>query len=56
MIRLPPIKCDLGEIISKYQMHYRLRELASPSNPPHFPPLIINEDTLNNLLMVFQVT
>ena len=32
---------------SKYQMHYRLRELVSPSNPPHFPPLLINEDTLN---------
>ena len=32
---------------SKYQMHYTLRELASPSNPPHFPPLLNNEDTLN---------
>ena len=47
LIRLPAIRCDFGEINSKYQMHYRLRELASPSNPPHFPPLLINEDTLN---------
>ena len=47
LIRLPAIRCDFGEMNSKYQMHYRLRELASPSNPPHFPPLLINEDTLN---------
>ena len=38
----------LWRINSKYQMHYnRLRELASPSNLPHFPPLLINEDTPN---------
>ena len=47
VIRLPAIRCDFGEMNSKYQMHYRLRELASPSNPRHFPPLLINEDTLN---------
>ena len=40
LIRLPAIRCDFGEINSKYQMHYRLCELASPSNPPHFPPLL----------------
>ena len=53
LIRLPAIRCDLGEMNSKYQVHYRLRELASPSNPPHFPPLLNNEDTLNKSPSVF---
>ena len=52
LIRLPAIRCDFGKMNSKYQMHYRLRELASPSNPPHFPPLLINEDTLTFLLLL----
>ena len=47
LISLPAIRCGFGEMNSKYQMLYRLSELAFPSNPPHFPPLLINEDTLN---------
>ena len=54
LIRLPAIRCDFGEMNSKYQMYYRLRELASPSNPPHFPPLLINED--KQISLFFQIT
>ena len=32
-IRLPAIRCEFEKTTSKYQMHFRLRELASPSNP-----------------------
>ena len=53
LIRLPAIRCGFGEINSKYQMHYRLRQLASPSNPPYFPPFHINEDTLNKSPRIF---
>ena len=30
LIRLPAMKCEFGEMNAKYQMHLRLRELASP--------------------------
>ena len=33
-IRLQVITCDFEKNNSKYRMHFRLRELASPSNPP----------------------
>ena len=38
---------------AKYQMHLRLRELANPSNPPLYPPISINEDTLNKSVHSF---
>ena len=31
LIRLPAIRCELGEMNAKYQMHLRLHELAYPS-------------------------
>ena len=30
LIRLPAIRCEFGEMNAKYQMHLRLREVASP--------------------------
>ena len=33
-IRLPLIRCEYGKMNVKYQMHLRLRELSTPSNPP----------------------
>ena len=32
---------------AKYQMQLRLRDLASPANPPKYPLIHINEDTLS---------
>ena len=32
---------------AKYQMYLRLWELVNPSNPPLYPPILINVDTLN---------
>ena len=46
-IRLPAVKCDFKKHYSKYQMHFRLRELGSPSNPP------INDDILSQSLSCF---
>ena len=40
-IRLPAIRCEFEKNNSKYQMHFRLRELASPSNPPLYPNINI---------------
>ena len=34
-------------LIKTLSIHVYVLELASPSNPPHFPPLLINEDSLN---------
>ena len=31
----------------KYQMRLRLRELSTPSNPPKYPSIAINDDTLS---------
>ena len=45
-IRLPLIRCKYEEMNVKYQMHLRLRELLSPSNPLKYPSIIINDDTL----------
>ena len=36
-ICLPAIRCEYEKINAKYQMHYRLRELANPSRPPLYP-------------------
>ena len=43
-IQLPAIRCDFGEINAKYQMHLRLRKLASDT--PEYPPIEISEATL----------
>ena len=37
----------------KYQMHFRLRELASPSNPPLYPNFDISDDILSQSLSCF---
>ena len=34
-------------------MHFRLRELASPSNPPLYPNIHINDDILSQSLSCF---
>ena len=47
LIRIPAIRCEFGTMNANYQMHLRLRELANPSNPPLYPLISINEDTLN---------
>ena len=47
LIRLPVIRCEFGAMNAKYQMHLSLRELANPSNPPLYPPMLINVNTLN---------
>ena len=38
---------------SKYQMHFRLRKLASPSNPPLYPNIDISDDILSQSLSCF---
>ena len=45
-IRLPAIRCDFEKNNSKYQIHFRLSELASPSNPPLYPNIDVNDDIL----------
>ena len=47
LIRLPAISCELGAMNAMYQTHLRLRELANPSNPPLYLPMLINVNTLN---------
>ena len=42
-IRLPAIRCEFEKNNSKYQMHFRFRELASPSNPPLYPNIELIE-------------
>ena len=36
LIRLPAIRCEFGEMNAKHQMQLRLRDLASPANPPKY--------------------
>ena len=52
-IRLPLIRCEYGEMNVKYQMHLRLRELSTPSNPPKYPSIAINDDTLSKSYSAF---
>ena len=52
-IRLPAIRCEFEKNNSKYQMHFRLRELASPSNPPLYPNIDISDDILSQSLSCF---
>ena len=42
LIRLPAIRCELGEMNAKYQMHLRLRELASPLHSTAHPSIEIS--------------
>ena len=37
----------------KYQMHLRLSELSTPSNPPKYLSITINDDTLSKSLSSF---
>ena len=43
LIRLSAIRCEFGEMNAKYQMKLRLRDLASPANPPIYPPIHIKK-------------
>ena len=52
-IRLPAIRGEHDKIEAKYQMHYRLRELANPSRPPLYPVVHIDMDTLSQSLTRF---
>ena len=53
LIRLPAIRCKFGEMNAKYQMHLRLRELASPPDTPEYPPIEISEATLEYISSLF---
>ena len=53
LIRLPAIRCKFGEMNAKYQMHLRLRELASPPDIPEYPPIEISEATLGTSVRCF---
>ena len=52
-IRLPAIRCEFGKLNAKYQMHFRLRELANPSNPPLYPNINIDNDVTTKSLTGF---
>ena len=52
-IRLPVIRFEFEKNNSKYQMHFRLRELASPSYPPLYPNIDISDDILSQSLACF---
>ena len=49
----PRLDVSLKKNNSKYQMHFRLRELASPSNPPLYPNIDISVDILSQSLSCF---
>ena len=53
LIRLPAIRCEFGEMNAKYQMHLRLRELASPLHSTTYPSIEISEDTLDTSIHCF---
>ena len=53
LIRLPAIRCEFGEMNAKYQMHLRLRELASPPDTPEYPPIEISEAALGTSVRCF---
>ena len=50
---MPAIRCEYEKMNAKYQMHYRLRELANPSRPPLYPIVHIDGDTLSQSLTRF---
>ena len=49
----PRLDVSLKKNNSKYQMHFRLRKLASPSNPPLYPNIDISDDILSQSLSCF---
>ena len=53
LIRLPAIRCEFGKMNAKYQMHFRLRELASPLHSTAYPSIGISEDTLDTSIHCF---
>ena len=52
-IRLPAISCEYEKMNAKYQMHYRLKELAKPSRPSLHPIVHIDGDTLSQSFTKF---
>ena len=50
-IRLPLIRCEYGEMNVKYQMHLRLRELSTPSNPSIYLLLSMMTHVVNRILL-----
>ena len=52
-IHLPDVRCEFCKLNAKYQMHLRIMELAIPSNPPIYPLIDINNDTLSKSLSYF---
>ena len=48
-----PLDVNLEKMIAKYQMQLRLRDLASSANPPKYPSIHINEDTLSTSMHRF---
>ena len=53
LIRLAAIKCEFGEMNAKYQLHFRLRKLASPPYFRAYPPIEISEATLDTTIHCF---
>ena len=47
----PRLDVNLKKNNSKYQMHFRLRELASPSNPPLYPNIDISDDIIKKVYL-----
>ena len=53
LIRLPAIRCEFGEMNTKYQMHLRLRVLASPPYNTAYPLIENSEATLDTSIHCF---
>ena len=52
-ISLPAIRCEFAKKKSKYEIHFRLRELASLSNPLLYLNIDISDDILSQSLTCF---
>ena len=55
-IRWSAIRCAYEKMNAKYQMHYRLRELANPSRPPYTQLFTLMGIHYLNLLLDFPNT
>ena len=53
LIRLPAIRCEFGEMNARYQMHLRLRELASTPDTQEYSSIEISEATLGTSVRCF---
>ena len=53
LIRLRAIRGEFGEMNAKYEMHLRLRELASPLHSTAYPSIEISEATLDTSIHCF---